>query len=305
MAEFGRRRHFFRMTPPISSARPFGRSVPPQAWFFISAVFHYLGPSFAVLLFAHVGVLGVAWFRIAGASLLFLLWSRPWRVIAAASARTRALLILLGVCLALMNSAFYLAIDRLPRGLVATIEFVAVIAVALAGLRTARNLLALALAVVGVFLLTDLRWSSDAVGLVWAALNALLFAGYIVLGHRIARDGAGAGVERLGAAMAIAFVAVMPIGFGEALAAVGDPALVLAGIGVGVCSSVIPYVCDQMAMARLTRGAFALMLALLPATATAVGLLVLGQVPTYRDVLGIGLVMVGVALHRAVQPSTH
>jgi inner membrane transporter RhtA len=89
------------------------------------------------------------------------------------------------------------------------------------------------------------------------------------------------------------------------LAAVGDPALVLAGIGVGVCSSVIPYVCDQMAMARLTRGAFALMLALLPATATAVGLLVLGQVPTYRDVLGIGLVMVGVALHRAVQPSTH
>jgi hypothetical protein len=70
------------------------------------------------------------------------------------------------------------------------------------------------------------------------------------------------------------------------------------GIGVGVCSSVIPYVTDQLAMARLPRATFSLMLALLPATAAVIGLIVLGQVPTVRDLAGIGLVILGVALHR-------
>jgi inner membrane transporter RhtA len=66
---------------------------------------------------------------------------------------------------------------------------------------------------------------------------------------------------------------------------------------VGICSSVIPYVTDQLAMARLPRATFALMLALLPAAATVIGLLVLGQVPTLRDIAGIGLVILGVAVH--------
>ena len=79
--------------------------------------------------------------------------------------------------------------------------------------------------------------------------------------------------------MALAFLFVMPIGFSEALPALANPLLVLAGIGVGICSSVIPYVCDQLAMARLPRNTFALMLALLPATATVIGALVLAQIP--------------------------
>jgi inner membrane transporter RhtA len=156
----------------------------------------------------------------------------------------------------------------------------------------------LALAVAGVFVLTDVRWASDPLGLAYAVVNALLFVAYILLGHRLARDGAGEGVGRLGAAMAIAFAVVMPIGFRQAAAAFGDPLLVLAGIGVGVCSSVIPYVSDQLAMSRLPRNTFALMLALLPATATLIGALVLAQIPTARDLLGIALVMAGIALHR-------
>jgi inner membrane transporter RhtA len=48
--------------------------VPPHAFFMVSALFHYLGPSFAVLLFAHVGVLGVAWLRIASAAAIFAVW---------------------------------------------------------------------------------------------------------------------------------------------------------------------------------------------------------------------------------------
>ena len=55
---------------------------PPHAYFVVSAVFHYLGPSFAVLLFARVDVLGVAWLRIASAALIFAAWRRPWRAFA-------------------------------------------------------------------------------------------------------------------------------------------------------------------------------------------------------------------------------
>ena len=287
---------------PYSTAQ-FDRAVatvPPHAWFGVSAVFHYLGPSFAVLLFPAIGVLGVAWFRIASAALIFAPITKPWRTLRVADARTRLLLIGLGLCLAVMNTAFYLALDRLPMSLVAAMEFVGTVGLALFGLRTRRNLLALVLVAVGVFVLIDVSWSGDPWGLFWSALNAALFVGYIVLGHRVAQAGAAGGIERLGAAMAIAGLLLMPIGLVQAIQAFGMPLLVLAGIGVGLCSSVIPYVCDQLAMSRLPRASFALMLALLPATATIVAAIVLGQIPTLWDLVGIALVMAGVAVHRPV-----
>ena len=273
-------------------------AIPPHAWFGVSAVFHYLGPSFAVLLFPSIGVLGVAWLRIASAAALFAPWTRPWRTFAEANRRTRLLLVALGACLAVMNCAFYLALDRLPISLVAAIEFVGTIGVALYGLRTGRNVAALAITMLGVFILIDVTWASDPLGLFWAFLNGALFVGYIVLGHKISEAGASGGVERLGAAMAVAFVFVLPVGLIEALAAFSSPILLMAAIGVGICSSVIPYVCDQLAMARLPRASFALMLALLPATATIIGAIVLAQIPSLKDLVGIGLVMVGVAVHK-------
>ena len=277
-------------------------SAPPHAWFGVSAIFHYLGPSFAVLLFPAVGVLGVAWMRIASAAAIFAPWTKPWRTIKQADARTRFLLIGLGACLATMNTSFYLALDRLPMSLVAAMEFVGTIGVALYGLRTARNFTALALAALGVFLLIDVKWSTDPLGLCWAFLNGALFVGYIVLGHKISEGGASGGVERLGAAMAMAFFFIMPIGFVQAAQAFTMPVLVLAGIAVGACSSVIPYVCDQLAMSRLPRASFALMLALLPATATLIGVMVLAQIPSGQDMIGVLLVMSGVAIHKPTAP---
>ncbi|MBO0789244.1 MAG: EamA family transporter, partial [Actinobacteria bacterium] len=83
----------------------------------------------------------------------------------------------------------------------------------------------------------------------------------------------------------------------------GHPVWLLWGAGVGVCSSVIPYLTDQLAMARLPRATFALMLALLPMFATLIGAIVLGQLPTPRDLAGIALVIAGVAVHRARPPA--
>lgn len=287
------------MMPSRPMADRTARRVHPYAWFGVSAVFHYLGPSFAVLLFPAIGVLGVAWMRIASAALMFAPVTRPWRTLRQADARTRLLLLGLGACLAAMNTSFYLALERLPMSLVAAMEFMGTILVALYGLRTRRNLAALALAVAGVFVLVNVRWATDPGGLFWSALNSALFVGYIVLGHKVAEGGAGGGIERLGAAMAIALVCLMPIGLAQAIRAFGSPALVLAGTGVGLCSSVIPYVCDQLAMSRLPRASFALLLALLPAMATLIAALVLAQMPSARDLFGIALVMAGVAVHKA------
>lgn len=237
-------------------------AIPPHAWFGVSAVFHYLGPAFAVLLFPVVGVLGVAWWRIASAAVIFAPITKPWRTFKTSTPRERLLLLALGGCLAVMNSAFYLALDRLAIALVAAVEFVGAIGIALWGLRTGRNYVAFTVAMVGVALLIDAPslfaadgpdLISDLLGLFWALLNGFLFVLYIILGHKISEGGASGGVERLGAAMAAAFIVVMPIGFLQALDAFAAPWLVVAGIGVGVCSSVIPYVCDQLAMARLPR----------------------------------------------------
>jgi inner membrane transporter RhtA len=165
-------------------------------------------------------------------------------------------------------------------------------------MRTGRNLAALGLTVAGVLLLIDVRWGSDPAGLLFAFLNAALFVGYIVLGHRMAEDGATGGVARLGAAMLIAFLFIVPVGLFQAIRALATPHLVLAGVGVGICSSVVPYVSDQLAMSRLPRASFALLLALLPASATLIGAIVLGQMPGVRDVTGVLLVMAGVAMHQ-------
>ncbi len=270
--------------------------MPPQLYFVVSAVFHYLGPAFAVLLFARVEVLGVAWLRIASAALLFALWRRPGRLFARLRSVDRRTLLAWGAVLAAMNCTFYGAIDRLPLGTVAAIEFVPVIALAALGSRTRRNAAALVLAGAGVYLVTDVRLAGDPLGFALAFANAGLFAAYIVLSHRVAQGGAG--VDSLGAAMLVAAVAVTPFAASSALPAFSDPVALAAGVGVGLSSSVIPYVTDQLAMAKLSRAAYALMVSLLPATATVIGVVVLAQVPSPAEVAGVALVVAGVALRR-------
>jgi len=150
----------------------------------------------------------------------------------------------------------------------------------------------------GVYLVTQARVAGDPAGVAWAFANAGLFAVYIVLAHRVARRSAAGGIDGLAAAMVCAFVLILPIGASGASAALSDPVALTAGIGVGVSSSVIPYVCDQLAMSRLPRATYALFVALLPATAALVGVVVLRQLLTTPELAGVALVMAGVALHR-------
>ena len=299
------------VAPAVSAPGRAGRTVarlPPTSFFLTSAVFHYLGPSLAVLLFVHIQALGVAWIRIAAAAVFFAIWRRPWRIWRNAQPAQRRVFLGLGVVLAAMNALFYLAIARLPLSTVGAIEFLGTVILAALGARTRRNLLALVLAVGGVAVLTDVRLSGQPLGFVFAFANCIGFMLYVMLGHRIANtsaDGADtaqgaspmSGIDQLGLSMLIAAVVATPFGIGYAGTAFTHPLWLAWGIGVGLCSSVIPYVTDQLAMARLKRSTFALMLALLPAAATVIGFVVLGQVPTLRDLAGITLVIIGVAVH--------
>ncbi len=273
-------------------------TAPPHLYFLISAIFHYLGPAFAVLLFARIDVLGVAWLRIVSAAAIFALWRRPWRAFLAQDRSGRRLLLAWGAVLAVMNACFYTAIDHLPLGTVAAIEFLPVIVLAALGARSVRNAVALALAVPGVYLLTDVQLSAQPLGLAFAFANAILFTLYIVLADRVAKRPQIGGIDGLAAAMVIAALVITPIGGWAALPALGDPVGLLAGIGVGISSSVIPYVTDQLALARLSRATYALMVSLLPATAVVIGIIVLTQIPTALETLGVALVVAGVALHR-------
>lgn len=276
--------------------------VPAPALFGISAIFHYLGPAFAVLLFAHVDALGVAWLRIASAAAVFAVWRRPWRFIRCQSPAQRRVVVGLGAVLALMNIAFYLAIARLPLSTVGTVEFLGVIALAALGVRSPRNVLALGFAVGGVLVLTDIRIVDEPLGFAFAFANLALFTLYVVLGHRIAHTAQPAagwrGVDQLAVAMVVAAVVATPLGIGSAALALAHPGWLLAGAAVGICSSVIPYVTDQLVMARLRRATFALMLSILPATATAIGAIVLAQRPTPQDLIGIALVITAVSIHQ-------
>src|ERR1700683_3256974 len=121
--------------------------VPPQIFFIVSAVFHYLGPAFAVMLFAAIQPLGVAWLRIASAAIVFAVWRRPWRYYLTLSSAERRTLVALGVVLAAMNCCFYEAIARLPLATVGAIEFLGPILLAARGLASRRNLAALIAAI--------------------------------------------------------------------------------------------------------------------------------------------------------------
>ena len=107
------------------------------------------------------------------------------------------------------------------------------------------------------------------------------------------------GIDGLALAMGIAAVLALPFGVAASGPAFADPRLLAAAAGVGVCSSVIPYVSDQLAMARLPRSTYALMVSLLPATATVIGIVVLAQIPNLVEAAGVALVVAGVAAHKA------
>ncbi len=281
------------MSEPATGAGPLHR-LPPQALFVLGALSQYVGAALAVLLFAKVPAAGVAWLRVLASAGVLVAWRRPWHT--RWTAPRLRLVSAFGLTLAAMNVTFYLAIDRLPLGTAVAIEFVGPIAVAALGSRTGRDVAALVLAAGGVLALADVHLSGSPGGFALAIAAGAFWAVYIVLGHRVAADPALRPRDGLALAMAIGAVVLAPALVTSAVPALVSPLLLAACLAVGVASSVVPYALEQIAMKRLARARFALLLALLPATATVVGALVLGQVPGLLESAGITLVVIAASL---------
>jgi inner membrane transporter RhtA len=298
--------------------------LPAPLLFVVGGVSMYVGAALAVGLFAQVSPAGVAWLRLAGAAVVLGVWRLATAVVGRRSGRradqrsgpeagrtartgwTPRRVVLagaFGVVTGAMNIVFYEAIARLPLGTAVAIEFSGPVLVAALGSRSRRDQLALALVVVGVGLIADVRLEGSLLGVLFALAAALAWAGYIVLGTRVSRAAgtAGEGIDGLAIGFAVATVLFSPLALTVGRIA-ASPVLLGSALALGVLSSVVPYVLDQVVLRRLGRARFALLLALLPLTATVVGLVGLAQIPAPLEAVGIAAVVGGVALRRE-QPS--
>lgn len=269
--------------------------VPAPVLFVAGGLSMYVGAALAVGLFDVLPPTVVALLRLLGAAAVLLAWRRPGRAAWRGSRLARACAF--GLATALMNLAFYEAISRLPLGTAVAVEFVGPVAVAAVASRRPRDVAAVALAALGVALIADVRWSGSPSGVLWALAAAGMWAAYILLGKRVAT--AGNGLDDMAVGFTVAAVLLSPlllVGGPAALGALADPAVLLLAVGVGVLSSVVPYVLDQLVLRRVGQARFAVLLALLPATATVVGLVALAQVPTLLEGVGIAAVIGAVAL---------
>lgn len=264
--------------------------------FVVGAISQYVGAAIGVFLFDSTEPSTVAWLRAAAAGVVLLAWRRPWR-----TRLTRRDVVVagqFGVVTIAMNIAFYEAIARIPLGTAVAVEFLGPVAVAALSSRRPRNLAAAALACLGVGLLAGFDIEADAVGFGFALASAALWAGYILLGKRVADRGDGLDSLALGMAIGAAvlapFVLIPQASIDSSVFA--DPRTWLLGVGVGVLSTAIPYALDQVVLTVVGRARFALLLALLPATATVIGTAVLRQTPTLAELGGIGLVMLALIL---------
>ncbi|WP_420446629.1 EamA family transporter [Candidatus Poriferisodalis sp.] len=274
--------------------RSWARRVSPEALFAVGAASQYLGAATAVELFDELSPMTVALLRVAGAGAVLVVLRRSWR--RHWSRIELAWTAAFGVVLASMNLFFYLAIARGPLGNSVAIEFIGPIAVAVIGTRTARSTSALVVAVAGVVTLAGFAAPEAQLGALFSLIAGALWAGYIVLGHRVARSGMA--VDGLGVGMLIGAVVISPAGAGDLGSALSAPLLLAGGVAAGVLSNVIPYGIDQLVMQRLARARFALLQALLPVAATFIGLVWLSQVPSARELAGIVAVVAAIVINR-------
>ena len=269
-------------------------SLAPEPLFMVGAVSQYLGAAVAAVLFDQLAPGGVALLRVLAAAAVIVALRRSWR--RRWQARELGLAAAFGVSLAAMNLCFYLAMDRLPLGNAVAIEFTGPVVVAALGARTLRSAGALVLAVAGVLVLAGVATDGTAPGVGFALLAGAFWSGYILLGHRVARSPAS--VDGLGLGMLAGAVAISPFGTAAVAGALDSPLVLALGLATGLLSNVIPYRIDQTVMRRVDPHRFALLQALLPVTATIVGLAALSQVPSGQEALGIGLVIAAIAAGR-------
>lgn len=248
-----------------------------------------VGASVGVLLFSQAAPVAVVTFRLVFSALILLLIARPR--IRTVTRKQWKYIVALGASLMVMNTAFYLALERLDLGITVTIEVLGplVLSVIMARRRSAWLWTALALAGV-VMLGGGGGWEKlDLIGVAFALIAGVGWACYILASARVAR--AVPGISGLALAMSVGAILVLPLGFAFDARALLTPNILLMGLAVAVLSSLIPYTAELLALRRIEESTFAILMSLGPATAALAGFLILHQHLTLLEVIGIALVI--------------
>jgi inner membrane transporter RhtA len=247
-----------------------------------------VGLALAVTLIDRIGVEGAAWLRLAWAGLLLLVLVRPRP--GAFTRRSFATCVVLGVVTAAITLLFMAAVDRIPLGTASALEFLGPLGVAVAHGKGRNRVLWPGLAALGVVLLTH-PWAGDVdtVGVFYALASAVCWATYILLTQRVGDEVAG--INGLAVSMPVAGL-VATVTVGPAVLPRMTPEILMIGIGLAILLPVVPFVLEMLALRRLTTAAFGTLMALEPAFAMIVGLIVLHQVPGLGGVVGICFVVV-------------
>ncbi len=272
-------------------------ALPPEIFFICSASAQYIGAVIAFNLFDRLAPASVAWLRVIGAALILLVFSArrlrtqgKWtkdEFISAAS---------FGIAVAFMNLTFYLAIDRLDLGKGVAIEFIGPICIAAWQTKSRRNAGALGLATIGVVILSGFELGNEPLGLLFIFLASACWATYIVVGSRVAQ--LNRGVSGLGVGLAIGAVVIAPFGAPQSGPAWSSPSILGLCLLVGLFSNALGYGIEQSIMRKIPVRRFSVLLALLPVTAVVFGFLFLDQTPTFIDMIGITLVLLGVVVQQ-------
>jgi inner membrane transporter RhtA len=247
-------------------------AIPAPALVLLGIVSVQLGSSVAKSLFSEVGSFGTVALRLFfAAAVLVLVWRPSLRL----SRSTWRVVLAYGVILGLMNMSFYLALARLPLGIAVTIEFLGPLAVALFGSRRWLDAFWAVLATGGVVLLMDPRGDLDLVGVLFALAAGTFWGLYILVGAALGRHTTEGNGLALG--MTVAAVVAVPFGVADGGAALIQPWVLVAGLGVALLSSVIPYTLDLEALRRIPARVFGILMSLEPAMAALIGLIVLQE----------------------------
>jgi inner membrane transporter RhtA len=263
--------------------------VPPTLLVLASIASVQFGAAFAKTLFDEIGAGGAVFVRtLVAAIVLALIW-RPR--LAGHDRRDLALALVFGLVLAAMNFCFYSSLERIPLGIAVTFEFVGPLGVAVFGSRRPLDLLWVVLAATGILLLSDLGSGGglDRLGVALALFAGVLWAAYILLSARMGR--AFPGGAGLALAMVVATVPLAPVGIADGGSELLVPEVLLAGVGVGLLGSAIPYALELEALRTIPVGVFGVLMSLEPAVAALAGFLVLDEGLVTRELVAIALVV--------------
>lgn len=260
--------------------------VPPPAMVLVGIISVQVGASVAKQLFSLTGPAGAVALRVGFSAVIMLAVLRPsMRIVRQAW----PVIIAYGAVLAGMNICLYQAIARIPLGVAVTIEFLGPLTVALIGSRRWRHAAWALLAAGGVLLLTE-GGITDWLGVVFALGAALCWGSYIIAGAALGKRTSGH--DGLALAMAVSAIVAMPFGIAQSGTDMFSLTALLAGLGVGILSSILPYSLELEALRRMPPRVFGVLMSLEPAVAALAGLVVLGEMLDWRQWLAVCCVVI-------------